>query len=27
LNYEVGFSKQCLANHGYNATIFGYPAW
>jgi peptidoglycan/xylan/chitin deacetylase (PgdA/CDA1 family) len=26
LNYEVGFSKQCLANHGYNATIFGYPA-
>jgi len=25
LNYEVGFSKQCLANHGYNATIFGYP--
>jgi peptidoglycan/xylan/chitin deacetylase (PgdA/CDA1 family) len=25
LNYEVGFSKQCIANHGYNATIFGYP--
>ena len=25
LNYEVGFSKQCLANHGYKATIFGYP--
>jgi hypothetical protein len=25
LNYEVGFSKQCLANHGYNASIFGYP--
>jgi peptidoglycan/xylan/chitin deacetylase (PgdA/CDA1 family) len=25
LDYEVGFSKQCLANHGYNTTIFGYP--
>src|SRR5713226_9122567 len=25
LNYEVGFSKQCLANHGYKASIFGYP--
>ena len=22
LNYEVGFSKQCLANNGYNATIW-----
>jgi hypothetical protein len=25
LNYEIGGSKQCLANHGINATIFGYP--
>ena len=25
LKYEVGFSKQCLANHGYKAFIFGYP--
>jgi len=25
LNYEIGDSKQCLANHGVNATIFGYP--
>jgi hypothetical protein len=25
LNYEIGGSKQCLANHGVNATIFGYP--
>jgi len=25
LNYEIGGSKQCLANHGYNATIFAYP--
>lgn len=25
LVYEIGGSKQCLANHGVNATIFGYP--
>jgi hypothetical protein len=25
LDYEIGESKQCLANHGINATIFGYP--
>jgi len=25
LNYEIGGSKQCLANHGVNASIFGYP--
>ncbi len=23
--YEIAGSKQCLASHGYNATIFGYP--
>ena len=25
LDYEIGGSKQCLANHGVNATTFGYP--
>lgn len=25
LEYEVGQSKQCLADHGMNATIFAYP--
>ena len=25
LDYEIGGSKQCLANHGINATVFGYP--
>lgn len=25
LTYEIAGSKQCLASHGYNATIFGYP--
>ena len=25
LNYEVGQSKQCLANHGVNATVFSPP--
>jgi peptidoglycan/xylan/chitin deacetylase (PgdA/CDA1 family) len=25
LEYEIGGSKQCLDNHGYNATIFAYP--
>jgi hypothetical protein len=25
LVYEIGGSKQCLANHGVKATIFGYP--
>jgi hypothetical protein len=25
LDYEIGGSKQCLTNHGINATIFGYP--
>ncbi len=25
LNYEIGQSKQCLENHGFNPTIFAYP--
>jgi peptidoglycan/xylan/chitin deacetylase (PgdA/CDA1 family) len=25
LNFEIGGSKQCLANHGYQATTFAYP--
>ena len=25
LTYEIGQSKQCLADHGFNTTIFGYP--
>jgi peptidoglycan/xylan/chitin deacetylase (PgdA/CDA1 family) len=25
LKYEIGGSKQCFANHGYNTPIFGYP--
>jgi peptidoglycan/xylan/chitin deacetylase (PgdA/CDA1 family) len=25
LDFEIGGSKQCLASHGYNATIFAYP--
>ncbi|HZA06718.1 MAG TPA: polysaccharide deacetylase family protein, partial [Nitrososphaeraceae archaeon] len=25
LAYEIGGAKQCLANHGFNTTIFGYP--
>jgi peptidoglycan/xylan/chitin deacetylase (PgdA/CDA1 family) len=25
LDYEIGQSKQCLENHGFNATIFAYP--
>jgi hypothetical protein len=25
LTYEIGFSRQCLANHGYNTPIFAYP--
>ena len=25
LDYEVGQSKQCLENHGFNPTIFAYP--
>ena len=25
LNYEIGGSKRCFTNHGYNTTIFGYP--
>lgn len=25
LEYQIGGSKQCLASHGYNATIFAYP--
>ncbi len=25
LNFEIGGSKQCLASHGYNATIIAYP--
>jgi peptidoglycan/xylan/chitin deacetylase (PgdA/CDA1 family) len=26
LTYEIGGSKQCLADHGINSTIFAYPA-
>ena len=25
LKFEIGGSKQCFSNHGYNTTIFGYP--
>ena len=25
LDYEIGGSKECLASHGYNSTIFAYP--
>ena len=25
MDYEIGQSKQCLENHGINATIFAYP--
>jgi peptidoglycan/xylan/chitin deacetylase (PgdA/CDA1 family) len=25
LNYEIGQSKQCLEDHGFNPTIFAYP--
>ena len=25
LQFEIGQSKQCLADHGINATVFGYP--
>jgi hypothetical protein len=25
LDYEIGQSKQCLENHGFNPTIFAYP--
>jgi hypothetical protein len=25
LDYEIGQSKQCLENHGINATVFAYP--
>jgi hypothetical protein len=25
LSYEIGFAKQCLANHGTNTPIFAYP--
>jgi len=25
LDYEIGGSRQCLATHGYNSTIFAYP--
>jgi Polysaccharide deacetylase len=25
LEYEIGGSKQCLLNHGFNSTIFAYP--
>jgi len=25
LYYELGFAKQCFANHGFDTTIFGYP--
>ena len=26
LEYEIGGSKQCLLNHGFNSTVFAYPA-
>lgn len=26
LEYEIGGSKQCLLNHGFNSTIFAYPS-
>jgi hypothetical protein len=25
LTYEIGFARQCLANHGFNTHIFAYP--
>ena len=25
LSYELGYAKQCFANHGYQVPIFGYP--
>ena len=25
LDFQIGGSKQCLASHGYNSTIFAYP--
>ena len=25
LDYEIGYAKQCLADHGFDATIFAYP--
>ena len=25
LDYEIGYSKQCLADHGFETTIFAYP--
>ena len=25
LNYEIGGAKECLADHGFNTNIFGYP--
>jgi hypothetical protein len=25
LDYEIGYAKQCLADHGFDTTIFGYP--
>jgi peptidoglycan/xylan/chitin deacetylase (PgdA/CDA1 family) len=25
LDYEIGYSKQCLADHGFDTTIFAYP--
>ena len=25
LTYEIGCAKQCLSNHGFDTTIFGYP--
>ena len=25
LDYEIGDAKQCLAGHGFDTTIFGYP--
>jgi polysaccharide deacetylase len=25
LNYELGYAKQCFANHGYPVPMFGYP--
>jgi len=25
LDYEIGYAKQCLADHGFDTTIFAYP--
>ena len=25
LDYEIGYTKQCIADHGFDTTIFAYP--